>query len=183
CTKCFPAVSISTKNYQRILEHNACHILFDKSFLPSDQPCGLCLRPFPMCKLTFLKSSGTAAARQIDWDNSSCLNPVKFQMAAAMKSSEKSPCTNYAFLCPLQCGLLVWTYTLEAHFRSSTHGLKSLANLPVYYKMAEMEFERMQVIWNNRHNQPVPRTMKNLKGKVARALAISDAHRSIMALR
>ncbi|KAJ7631573.1 hypothetical protein DFH06DRAFT_1189881, partial [Mycena polygramma] len=143
CTKCFPSVPISTKNYQRVLEHNGAHILFDRSISAMDQPCGLCLRPFPMCTFIFLKSAGTAAARQIDWSRSTCLNPLKFQMAAAMKSSDQSPCTNHLIICPLQCGIVVWTYNLTAHYRSSTHNLKSLANIPVVYRMADSESEKM----------------------------------------
>ncbi|KAJ7635427.1 hypothetical protein B0H17DRAFT_1217291 [Mycena rosella] len=38
CTKCFPPVPIKTSNYQRILEHNGAHILFDKTILALDQP-------------------------------------------------------------------------------------------------------------------------------------------------
>ncbi|KAJ7673376.1 hypothetical protein B0H17DRAFT_947261 [Mycena rosella] len=85
CGKCFSAVPIKTNNYQRILEHNGAHILFDKTIMALEQPCGLCLRPFTMCTFEFLKSKGTAAARQVNWARSTCLNPLKFQMAAAMK--------------------------------------------------------------------------------------------------
>ncbi|KAJ7834960.1 hypothetical protein B0H14DRAFT_2256911, partial [Mycena olivaceomarginata] len=64
----------------------------------------------------FQKRSGTAAARQIDWKSSTCLNPLNFQMSAAMKSSEKSPCSNHLIECPLQCGVVLWTYNLTAHY-------------------------------------------------------------------
>ncbi|KAJ7802330.1 hypothetical protein B0H14DRAFT_1664919 [Mycena olivaceomarginata] len=101
CTKCYPSVPIQKTNYQRVLEHNGAHILFDESLKPADQPCGLCLRPFPICTFVFQKRSGTAAARQIDWKSSTCLNPLNFQMSAAMKSSEKSPCSNHLIECPL----------------------------------------------------------------------------------
>ncbi|KAJ7323348.1 hypothetical protein DFH08DRAFT_711958 [Mycena albidolilacea] len=119
-------------NYQRVLEHNGAHILFDESLKPADQPCGLCLRPFPMCTFLFQKCSGTAAARQIDWKISTCLNPLNFQMSAAMKSSEKSPCSNHLIECPLQCGVVLWTYNLTAHY-NSYHALKSLSNIPAVY--------------------------------------------------
>ncbi|KAJ6471256.1 hypothetical protein C8R47DRAFT_1222233 [Mycena vitilis] len=180
CTKCYPVVEIQKKNYQRVLEHNGAHILFDTSLLAADQPCGLCLRPFPMCSFFFQKSSGTAAARQIDWKSSTCLNPLKFQMAAATKSTEASPCTNHLILCPLQCGVVVWTYNLTAHYRGF-HKLKSLDNLPDVYRMAEGEKERMEIVWNNRQNQSNTRALKKKKTKTS--LTISDAHRSIMAHR
>lgn len=181
CTKCYPAVQIPAKNYQRVLEHNGAHILFDDSLQRADQPCGLCLRPFPMCTFVFLKRSGTAAARQIDWAQSKCLNALKFQMAAAMKSSEKSPCTNHLIECPLQCGVVVWTYNLTAHYQGSYHNLSSLGNIPVFYRMAEHEMERMKTIWTNRQIQPTARPLKKKKSRAR--LRISDAHRSIMALR
>ncbi|KAJ7462853.1 hypothetical protein FB451DRAFT_1043530, partial [Mycena latifolia] len=181
CTKCFPAVPIRAKNYQRVLEHNGAHILFDKSIMALDQPCGLCLRPFPMCTFQFLKSDGTAAARQIDWERSTCLKPLKFQMAAAMRSSAASPCTNYLIACPLRCGLLVWTYNLAGHLRSSKHNLKSFENIPNFYQMAEDEFDRMKGVWKNR--QIYPATRNTTKAQPNHRIPISDAHRSIMALR
>ncbi|KAJ7263644.1 hypothetical protein B0H12DRAFT_1012325 [Mycena haematopus] len=180
CTKCYPPVPIQKKNYQRVLEHNGAHILFDESLKAVDQPCGLCLRPFPMCEFFFVKKSGTAAARQIDWARSTCLDPLKFQMAAAMKSPENSPCTNYLLLCPLQCGSLVWTYTLTAHYHSN-HKLKSLTNIPAVYIMADLELARMRTVWKNRQIYPKPRPMKSKQPKAP--LLISDAHRSVNALR
>ncbi|KAJ6577547.1 hypothetical protein B0H19DRAFT_932108, partial [Mycena capillaripes] len=180
CKKCFPAVPIQTNNYQRVLEHNGVHILFDESIKAVDQPCGLCLRPFPMCRFVFLKGAGTVAARQIDWARSTCLNPLKFQMAAAMKSSEKSPCTNYLILCPLHCGVVVWTYNLIAHLKSSLHNLRSFDNIPSFYRRAESELDRMRAVWDNRQNYPKARKTKK---KQKAPLRISDAHRSIMAMR
>ncbi|KAJ7796470.1 hypothetical protein B0H14DRAFT_3158054 [Mycena olivaceomarginata] len=180
CTKCYPSVPIQKTNYQRVLEHNGAHILFDESLKPADQPCGLCLRPFPICTFVFQKRSDTAAARQIDWKSSTCLNPLNFQMSAAMKSSEKSPCSNYLIECPLQCGVVLWTYNLTAHY-NSYHALKSLSNIPAVYQMAELERERMKVVWNNRQVYPSVRRMK--KQKMKPQLWISDAHRSTMAWR
>ncbi|KAJ7847451.1 hypothetical protein B0H14DRAFT_3867465 [Mycena olivaceomarginata] len=124
--------------------------------------------------------SGTAAARQIDWKSSTCLNPLNFQMSAAMKSSEKSPCSNHLIECPLQCGVVLWTYNLTAHY-NSYHALKSLSNIPAVYQMAELERERMKVVWNNRQVYPSVRRMK--KQKMNPQLRISDAHRSTMAWR
>jgi hypothetical protein len=133
-----------------------------------------------MCRFFFLKRSGTAAARQIDWTTSTCLNPLKFQMAAAMKSSDNSPCSNHLIECPLQCGIVVWTYTLAGHYKFF-HKLKSVTNIPVVYQMAESELERMQKVWNNRQTYSTARKMKKKKPRAA--LAISDAHRSLMAFR
>jgi hypothetical protein len=133
-----------------------------------------------MCTFVFQKCSGTAAARQIDWKSSTCLNPLNFQMSAAMKSSEKSPCSNHLIDCPLQCVVVLWTYNLTAHY-NSYHALKSLSNIPAVYQMAELERERMKVVWNNRQVYPSVRRMK--KQKMKPQLRISDAHRSTMAWR
>ncbi|KAK7024706.1 hypothetical protein R3P38DRAFT_3532308, partial [Favolaschia claudopus] len=180
CTKCYPSVKISKKNYQRVLEHNGAHILFDESLPATVEPCGLCLRPFPMCKFVFQKTTGTTSARQIDWTRSTCLNPLKFQMAAAMKSSEKSPCTNHLIQCPLQCEMVIWTYNLATHYRAH-HLLQTTVNIGTVYQTGSSEREWMRKIWENRQNQPTVRKMKNKKVKTP--LVISDAHRSVMAFR
>ncbi|KAK7022473.1 hypothetical protein R3P38DRAFT_2533277, partial [Favolaschia claudopus] len=179
CAKCDPHVPISKKNYQRILEHNGAHILYDDSVAATDQPCGLCLRPFPMCTFVFQKKAGSAAARQIDWTHSTCRNPLKFQMAAASRSSETSPCTNHLIQCPLDCGIVIWTYNLTTHYRLY-HNLKSLNNIPLVYQTTELELNRMQKVWENRQNYPATRKKKN---KTKPQLLISDAHRSTMAFR
>ncbi|KAJ7328871.1 hypothetical protein DFH08DRAFT_815628 [Mycena albidolilacea] len=53
-------------------------------------------------------------------------------MSAAMKSSEKSLCSTHLIECPLQCGVVLWTYNLTAHY-NSYHALKSLSNIPAVY--------------------------------------------------
>ncbi|KAF8169579.1 hypothetical protein K438DRAFT_1456778, partial [Mycena galopus ATCC 62051] len=117
CSKCSPAVVLDS-NGQRVLEHMAGHALFDPS-LTNQQPCGLCMQPWPICTLFFTKSRGTKSARQIDWERSKCSNPVAFNMKTASTFSDASPCTNF----PVQCSLcsadsgLVWTYNLAMHYR------------------------------------------------------------------
>ncbi|KAK7014595.1 hypothetical protein R3P38DRAFT_3573313, partial [Favolaschia claudopus] len=180
CTKCYPTVSISKKNYQRVLEHNGAHILYDETLPATVEPCGLCLRPFPMCNFVFQKTTGTTSARQIDWTRSTCLNPLKFQMAAAMKSSENSPCTNHLIQWPLQCGMVIWTYNITTHYRSY-HQLQTTTNIGTVYKAGASERKWMKKIWDNRQNQPTVRKMK--KKKVKTPLVISDAHRSTTAFR
>ncbi|KAJ7468833.1 hypothetical protein B0H11DRAFT_1731985 [Mycena galericulata] len=66
CPKCDPPVPLTFNNPQKILEHNGAHILFDESIEESDQPCGLCLRPYPICTFELRKTAGSAAAHQID---------------------------------------------------------------------------------------------------------------------
>ncbi|KAJ7036429.1 hypothetical protein C8F04DRAFT_894169, partial [Mycena alexandri] len=173
CTKCDPPVSFSLKNKQLILQHNGAHILFDPSINRSDQPCGLCLRPFPVCNFVLTSGQGTDSARQVNWKLSSCLRQLSFSMAAAMKWSLKSPCTNYLIFCPLRCGLVIWTYNIEAHYRSPRHGLASLTNTPIPYTMAAQESAGMMEIYQNRRVQPQPR---NIKQKSQPPLITSDRH-------
>ncbi|KAJ7172778.1 hypothetical protein C8R43DRAFT_819735, partial [Mycena crocata] len=177
CTRCDPAVPLLLKNKQLILQHNGAHILFDPKVPRADQPCGLCLRPFPLCQFFLSRGSGTDSTRQIDWKRSTCLRPLTFSMAAAQKWSETSPCTNYLVPCPLQCGHGIWTYNLEAHLRSVRHGLQTLANINMGYIMAPRELELMRTVFDGRQNYPRPRP---LKGKKKTALVESAAHSSTL---
>ncbi|KAJ7434553.1 hypothetical protein FB451DRAFT_1063298, partial [Mycena latifolia] len=173
CTKCSPAVPLTSANNQRTLGHNGSHILFDPSIRASDQPCGICLRPYPMCAFFLSKTAETSGARQIDWSRSTCLIRLNFKMAAAQKSTNNSPCTNHLIPCPLQCGRAIWTYNISAHCRGRPHNLSSLDSVPQVYEMASGEMEKMQQLWLDRQNYPKKR---NLKNKSANPLRLSDAH-------
>ncbi|KAJ7497923.1 hypothetical protein B0H11DRAFT_1801330, partial [Mycena galericulata] len=175
CPKCDPPVPLASENHQKVLEHNGAHILFDTSIKNSDEPCGLCLRPFPICTFELSKTAGSVAARQIDWRRSTCINPIKFKMAAAKKSTKHSPCTNHLIPCPMQCGRNIWTYNLDAHYRGSPHNLQMLDSVPRAYQMAPREMEQMKKIGLSRHDLPQPR---NLKKKSTYPLVISAAHSS-----
>ncbi|KAJ6483510.1 hypothetical protein C8R47DRAFT_1132450 [Mycena vitilis] len=180
CNKCSPAVPVSLKNKQLILQHNGAHILFDPSIRRSDEPCGLCLRPFPLCTFFLTAGTGTDSARQIDWKSSTCLRRLTFSMAAAMKWSPASPCTNYLIRCPLQCGTIIWTYNIEAHCRSARHGLVSLNNVGLPYATSTQELSAMKKLWKNRQNYPRTRFSSNISRP---ALRTSDAHSSRLAYR
>ncbi|KAJ7246639.1 hypothetical protein C8J57DRAFT_1081377 [Mycena rebaudengoi] len=181
CTKCDPPVPLPLKNKQLLLQHNGGHILFDPTFRRADQRCGLCLRPFPMCEFYLTGGSGTDSARQVDWKRSTCLRQVTFSMAAAQKWSESSPCTNHLIPCPLTCGLVIWTYNIEAHYRGIRHGLTSLENVHLGYNMANGEYELMKKLFENRQNYPRPRNLKATKA--VPPLTISTAHSSNLAFR
>ncbi|KAJ6499476.1 hypothetical protein DFH09DRAFT_810517, partial [Mycena vulgaris] len=131
---------------------------------------GLCSWPFPMCTFELRKTGG--GARQIDWRRSTCLNSLKFKMAAAKKSTKNSPCTNYLIPCPLQCGHAIWTYNL-GHCNGSSHNLSSLDSTPRVYQMAPEEMRRMEDLWLDRDKHP---TKCNLLKKSVNPLIISAAH-------
>ncbi|KAJ7725135.1 hypothetical protein DFH07DRAFT_946256 [Mycena maculata] len=180
CPKCDPPVPLKSKNNQRTLCHNGAHILFDPSIQRSDQPCGLCMRPFPMCSFELTKTEASSAVRQVDWRRSKCLNPLTFQMSAAKTSTTNSPCTNHMIICPLQCEQCIWTYNLDAHCLGPPHNLASLHSVPRVYQMAPGEEAAMQKIWDERQMYPKPRNLKNQKG--TKPLLISAAHSATNAL-
>ncbi|KAJ6472957.1 hypothetical protein DFH09DRAFT_1110022 [Mycena vulgaris] len=90
-----------------------------------------------MCTFELRKTGG--GARQIDWRRSTCLNPLKFKIAAAKKSTKNSPCTNYLIPYPLQCGRAICTYNLNDHCSGSPHNPPSLDSIPRVYQMAPDE--------------------------------------------
>lgn len=179
CAKCYPKVRLSSA--QHTLVHNGSHILFDPTINRSDQPCALCMRPFPICKFELTKTEATGTVRQIDWSRSNCMNRLQFKMSVAKKSTKQSPCTNHLLPCPLQCGRNIWTYNLDAHYRYPPHNLVSLDNIPRVYQLAEGEFELMEQVYADRQNVPQRRNLK--KKNTQTPLLISAAHRASNALK
>ncbi|KAJ7926598.1 hypothetical protein B0H13DRAFT_1599426, partial [Mycena leptocephala] len=121
-SKCSPSIQLEI-NRQRVLEHMTGHVLFDPAFSSHlQQPCGACLRPFPLCSLFFKSWRGTSAQRQVEWSRSTCGNPFNFNVARASVSRDAdTPCSNFPFQCSLceDHSPLVWTYNLPAHWRNA----------------------------------------------------------------
>ncbi|KAJ7255087.1 hypothetical protein B0H12DRAFT_1233167 [Mycena haematopus] len=116
CTKCCPSVALDITHPQTVLTHIGAHILHDSTINRSDQPCGLCGRPSPMCSFV-LKKTGEGFA--IDFKKSQgCPNFIKkFNYNVAAKSGNKSPCSNVPLRCP-ECDSTqptVWRYNLKYH--------------------------------------------------------------------
>jgi hypothetical protein len=181
CSTCGPRVQVNRSNGQRILEHMGAHILFDSTIgNHSQELCGLCLRPSPMCRLNLKKGRGATAGYNIDINSSSCINLVRFNCATAARSSDASPCSNVPIICPL-CPAkspAVWTYNLRTHFRER-HKLPD-AQFPLKVQLSESEKYGMRRIWDARFNIP---KIRNLKNKKKEALTLSEAHSSRAALR
>lgn len=100
CPKCVPPVLLDSLPAQRVLEHMGAHVLHDSSVDVSYQPCGLCLRPSPICAIYLRKGKGATASNQVDWDKSTCIRPTWFSYSVAEMSSQTSPCSN-VLLCAL----------------------------------------------------------------------------------
>ena len=80
----------------------AAHILFDAGIKRSNEPCGLCLRPSPLCKFYLKKGKGAGASDQIDFAKSTCANKIHFSYAVASSSTSSS----LVLESPVQSGLL-----------------------------------------------------------------------------
>jgi hypothetical protein len=176
CARCGPSVVLNWKNGQRVLEHMGAHILHDSRLDSSEERCGLCLRPAPMCQVYLRKARGTAGSVSVDRKKSSCVNMIQFNYATASTSSEASPCSNVPIACPLCPGNspAVWTYSLHAHFRGR-HRLQSPAHFPIRVSLSQSEKDGMQQVWKSRFK--VQRRRKT-KPKNKPSLVISEAHRT-----
>jgi len=78
CPRCQPLVLWDPERVQKILEHVAAHILFDKSLNSSLELCGLCLRPTPNCVFYLRKGKGVGSSCQVDLKKSRCPNLRRF---------------------------------------------------------------------------------------------------------
>ena len=90
CPNCRPIVTFNPSLRQCILEHIGAHILHDRSVDRLSEPCGLCLRPAPLCKIVLKKGKGQMGNLAIDMKASLCPNLVKFSIAIAAECSDIS---------------------------------------------------------------------------------------------
>lgn len=156
------------------------HILYDLTLSRTQELCGLCLRPSPICIIKLKKGRGATSSPSIDVKTSTCLNLLKFSYAPASRSTEKSPCSNVPIICPL-CSPqdpAVWKYNLTLHFREK-HKLGS-QHFPLDVNLLEDEKEGMRKKWDNRFVVRKPRRSTQPKQT---AMMISQAHSSRLALR
>ena len=138
CSRCGPAVSLNWKNGQHVLEHMGAHVLHDSMLDSSEELCGLCLCPAPMCQLYLRKARGIASNFSVDHKKSSCVNLIHFNYATASTSSEASPCSNVPITCPLcpDGSSAVWAYSLHAHFcHDPSHGGSYMAEGAFYIRI------------------------------------------------
>jgi hypothetical protein len=179
CTRCQPSVTFNTKYRQRIIEHSGAHILFDSSIDRNSEPCGLCLRPAPLCKIYLRKTKGRTGNIAIDMRASACSNLIKFSIAIAAQFSDASPCTNHPMRCPYcpNSSPAVWSYTFREHL-THFHPTVPLEDHESIWAVSGPEEERMKQTWDNRLTQPKARrkTQRPL-------LVISETHRTRLVLR
>jgi hypothetical protein len=180
CTNCSPAVALP-KQAPRILEHMAAHILFDSGIKRSDEPCGLCLRPSPLCKFYLKKRKGAATSEQIDFAKSTCANKLNFSYAVASTSTSSSPSSNVPIRCPVcpTAEPCPWRYNLLHHMRAK-HPTISLTPYESAWQITHTEKRLLKEVWENRHKEKKARRSKKDKST---SLIILEVHSSRLALR
>jgi hypothetical protein len=179
CPKCQPTINFNPSHRQRVVEHIGAHILHDDSVDCSSEPCGLCLRPAPLCKLFLKTTKGRMGNVAIDMKLSSCPNLVKFSIANVAACSETSPCTNHPIKCPY-CPKLnpaVWSYTFRHHLLRFHPSIR-LSNHKSLWTPSKLEKDGMKRVWQHRHKQP----KSHLRAQRP-SLIISDTHRTRLVLR
>jgi hypothetical protein len=133
----------------------AAHVICNKLLDSSEERCGLCLCPAPMCQLYLRKPHGTTANTSMDYKKSHCVNLIHFNYATASTSSQASLCSNVPLTCPLcpDGSPAVWKYSLYAHFRGR-HRLQLCAHFPLKVSLPQSEKNGVQKIWNSRYKLP-----------------------------
>lgn len=172
CEYCEVPPLLDVSQSQRVIEHMASHILRDANVKEIDEPCGLCLRPYPLCKYYLKKSKGAEGGLTIDRKRSECKYSIKFYYHTAAKVSSTSPCSNVPVPCPLcpKSAPAVWKYNLKAHFVRKHPTQVSKGE---YSKLWEItSYERAEVM--KRRNVRRPQVTES----VSNQLVVSDAHKS-----
>lgn len=179
CSRCGPTVKLDWKNTPRILEHMGAHILHDTTLNSSEERCGLCLRPAPMCQVYVTKGRGNAGKTSVDRSKSKCPNLARFNYKNAAQSSKRSPCSNVPVVCTL-CppgSPAVWTYSLQSHYEGR-HRLFSPQYYPTRVELSRSEKDGMERLWNARFDLRGTYRPKKRKLGNKPPLSISEAHRS-----
>lgn len=181
CPNCHPTVTFNPAHRQRIVEHIGAHILYDPSVNRLSEPCGLCLRPAPHCKIVLKKAKGQSGKLAIDMNASSCPNLVKFSMAIASACSNASPCTNHPLACPYcddsELDRVVWSYNFRQHLLRK-HPRISLDDQGDILTLTKLEKKGMKRIWKGCNKR------RHMHRKTQNPpLMISETHRSRLVLR
>ncbi|KAH8995049.1 hypothetical protein EDB86DRAFT_2804872 [Lactarius hatsudake] len=176
CPGCPQTVHLDKSNGQRVLAHIGSHVLHDMSIDRSLEPCGLCLRPATLCTIYLTRRS----ARNGHWTprysgTVPCPNATSFSYAAAMVSSESSPCSNVPILCSYcpDGSPAVWRYNMQSHLQNRHRGVDPDKHRDLWVLTRE-EVTAMADIWKHHLKQP----KRRCKGKQKLPLKLSEAHSS-----
>lgn len=164
---------------QCILEHMGAHILYNATLNSTEERCGLCLRPAPMCHMYLKKGRGVRGKSSVNQSQSKCSNLVRFNYKNAAQSSKRSPCSNVPIICSL-CPTgspTVWTYSLHPHYQEC-HCIKSALDFPTHEELSQLEKDGMKRMWSTCFNQQGSYRKKWCTDGHKLPLSISEAHRS-----
>ena len=182
CPNCQPIVTFNPSHRQRIVEHVGAHILYDASVDRHSEPCGLCLRPVPLCKIVLKRTKGHMGNLAIDMKASSCPNLVKFSLAIAGECSSSSPCTNRPIICP-HChdfesrSPVIWSYNFRFHLLHK-HPRVSFEDHTDILTLTKLEKDGMKRVWEHHLKQ------RKVHRKSQHApLVISETHRARLVLK
>ena len=181
--QCWPAVPWDTSKTPKIFEHIAAHLLFDNSVDTSQELCGLCMRPSPLCIFYLWKGKGTGPTLQIDLCTSCCPNLVgRFLYTAASTEWTNSPCTNVLVTCPLcpSTSESVWKYNMRTHLMKN-HPSVCDTDILKDYTVSRSEKAALKLRWDKCHKVKSHRKWCNVT-QVSTPLTISDVHSSHQAL-
>ena len=177
CPICRPAIPWDISKAHKILEHVAMHILFDSSLDATQEPCGLCMRPSPLCSFYLRKGKGAGSAQQIDERVSRCPNFIgKLFYSAAARECPNSPCTNVPVTCPLcpSTSAAVWKYNMKFHL-ARIHPSTKGGDFPNVYAISESEKAALKIQWEKRYSV----SHRRRKPKAAsKPLPVSEVHSS-----
>jgi hypothetical protein len=177
CPVCRPPIPWDINKPHKILEHVAAHILFDSTLDATKEPCGLCMRPSPLCMFYLRKGKGAGSAPQVNERTSRCPNFTgKLFYSAAAIERTNSPCTNVPMICPLcpSTSTAVWKYNMKTHL-ARIHPSAKGGDFPKAYVISESEKAALKIQWEKRHTTSRRRRKRNV---AAMPLAISEAHSS-----
>ncbi|KAF5366439.1 hypothetical protein D9758_009795 [Tetrapyrgos nigripes] len=185
CPRCTPPVPLNYNNAQSIINHMAAHKLYDNQLQNFKNICGLCLSTDGACRFYLRKGKGADTGFQIDWKMSQGC-PVlkklkkKFKYSTAAQSTEKSPCSDVPTKCPLcldKTSPAPWKYDMKEHMMTA-HPSANLSSYEYLWRVTNLEFQKMEVIWKNRK-----KTRKGRGRKREETIVVSDVHCSNTALR
>ncbi|KAF6746419.1 hypothetical protein DFP72DRAFT_1076427 [Ephemerocybe angulata] len=176
CELCDPSPTFDISQSKKILQHMASHILKDPKLKRSDELCGLCLRPFPLCEYYLKKGKGADASLTIDRTRSKCKYAIRFNPNTAGKTSITSPCSNSPLVCPLcpKKSPAVWKYNLHAHFARAHPMQVKNATFMDLWSISKTEVYEMEKVWKARKSIPARRA--NPSGLAT--IAVSEMHKS-----
>ena len=180
CMNCSPPIALP-KHAPKVLEHMSSHILFDSHIKRSDEPCGLCLRPAPLCRFYLKRGKGGGASDQVDFAKSTCIQKIHFSYSLASVSTLSSPSSNVPLRCPIcpAADPCVWRYNIPFHMRSK-HPTIPLTPYEPHWQISNDEKRMLKDVWDSRHKQKKPRKSKK---KMSSSLVVSEAHSSRLTLR